>query len=54
MLAVATPIVLEDLPVYALNMSLQDIKPTEALGSEIGEYLMAFATRCKEALAVSR
>jgi DNA-binding IclR family transcriptional regulator len=49
-LAVATPIVLNSLPVYALNMSMQDIEPTEALGSEIGEYLMAFAARCKEAL----
>lgn len=49
-LAVATPIVLEGLPVYALNMSLQDIEPTEALAAEIGEYLMAFANRCKEAL----
>ena len=49
-LAVATPIVLDGLPVYALNMSVQDIEPTEALGSEIGEYLMAFAARCKEVL----
>jgi DNA-binding IclR family transcriptional regulator len=52
-LAVATPILLGGLPAYALNMSLQDIEPTEALGSEIGEYLMAFAARCKEALSVS-
>jgi hypothetical protein len=37
--------------VYALNMSMQDIEPTEALGSEIGEYLMAFAARCKDALS---
>ena len=50
-LAVATPIVLDGLPVYALNMSLQDIEPTEALGSEIGEYLMAFAARCQTALS---
>jgi hypothetical protein len=49
-LAVATPIVLDSLPVYALNMSMQDIEPTEALGSEIGEYLMAFAAKCKEVL----
>ena len=49
-LAVATPIVLDGLPVYALNMSMQDIEPTEALGSEIGEYLMAFAAKCKEVL----
>ena len=52
-LAVATPIVLEDLSVYALNMSMQDIEPTEALGAEIGKYLMAFAVRCKEALSAS-
>jgi len=49
--AVATPIVLNGLPVYALSMSLQDIEPTEALGLEIGEYLMAFAARCKDALS---
>ncbi|UGY06423.1 IclR family transcriptional regulator [Bradyrhizobium quebecense] len=53
-LAVATPIVLEGLPIYALNMSLQDIEPTEALGREIGEYLMVFAARCEETLSVSR
>ncbi|GGI29646.1 IclR family transcriptional regulator [Bradyrhizobium guangdongense] len=50
-LAVATPVVLEGLPVYALNMSVQDIEPTEALGAEIGSYLIAFAARCKGALA---
>ncbi|MGY8676639.1 hypothetical protein Q2941_02325 [Bradyrhizobium sp. UFLA05-153] len=53
-LAVAAPIVLEGWPVYVLNMSMQDIEPSDALSAEIGEYLMAFATRCKEALAVSR
>jgi len=53
-LAVAAPIVLEGQPVYALNMSTQDIEHSDALSTEIGEYLMAFATRCKEALAVSR
>jgi DNA-binding IclR family transcriptional regulator len=50
-LAVATPIVLDGLPVYALNMSMQDIEPSEALGAEIGEYLTAFAGRCKAALS---
>lgn len=53
-LAVATPIVLDGLPIYALNMSMQDIEPTEALGAEIGEYLMAFAARCKDALSGPR
>lgn len=53
-LAVATPIVLEGLPIYALNMSMQDIESTEALGAEIGKYLMEFAARCKEALSGSR
>jgi DNA-binding IclR family transcriptional regulator len=53
-LAVATPIVLDGLPVYALNMSMQDIEPSEALGVEMGEYLIAFADRCKQALAGSR
>lgn len=53
-LAVATPIVLDGWPVYALNMSMQDIEPTEALGAEIGEYLMAFAARCKDALSAPR
>lgn len=50
-LAVATPIVLDGLPVYALNMSTQDIEPTEALSAKIGDYLMVFAARCKQALA---
>ncbi|AWO93296.1 UNVERIFIED_ORG: DNA-binding IclR family transcriptional regulator [Bradyrhizobium japonicum] len=50
-LAVATPIALNDGPVYALNMSLQDVEPTPALGKEIGGYLMAFAARCKEVLS---
>ena len=50
-LAVATPIVLDGLPAYSLNMSLQDIEPTEALGREIGEYLMVFAARCKDELS---
>lgn len=53
-LAVATPIVLDGLPVYALNMSMQDIEPTEALGAQIGEYLTAFAARCKDALSGQR
>ncbi|WP_275199032.1 hypothetical protein [Bradyrhizobium sp. CSA207] len=41
---------IEGLPVYALNMSAQDIEPTDAFAEEIGEYLVAFASRCKEAL----
>lgn len=49
-LAVATPIVLEGLPVYALNMSLQDVEPTEALARELGAYLLAFAANCKQSL----
>lgn len=53
-LAVATPIVLDGLPVYALNMSMQDIEPSEALGAEIGECLMAFAARCRDALSGPR
>ncbi|WP_247507800.1 IclR family transcriptional regulator C-terminal domain-containing protein [Bradyrhizobium sp. 1] len=53
-LAVATPVVLDGLPGYALNMSLQDIKPTEALCSEIAEYLMVFAARCKDELSGPR
>lgn len=53
-LAVATPIVLGGLPVYALNMSMQDIEPTEALGREIGEHLIAFSARCKEAISGPR
>ncbi len=50
-LAVATPIMLEGLPVYALNMSVQDVEPSEVLGAELGEYLIAFAARCKEAIS---
>ncbi|MCP3440629.1 hypothetical protein NLM32_05615 [Bradyrhizobium sp. CCGUVB14] len=53
-LAVAAPIVLEGWPVYALNMSTQDIEPSVALSAEIGEYLVTFAIRCKEALALTR
>jgi DNA-binding IclR family transcriptional regulator len=53
-LAVATPIVLENLPVYVLNMSVQDIESTEGLAAQMGEHLMAFATRCKEALSDRR
>jgi DNA-binding IclR family transcriptional regulator len=53
-LAVATPMVLDGLPVYALNMSMQDIEPTDALAAEIGAYLTAFASRCKEALRASQ
>lgn len=53
-LAVATPMIFPGLPVYALNMSMQDIEPTAALAAEIGEYLMAFSARCKEALSVRR
>jgi len=49
-LAVATPIVLEGLPVYALNMSLQDVEPTEGLAREVGAYLLAFAANCKQSL----
>ena len=49
-LAVATPIVLKGLPVYALNMSLQDVEPTEALGREVGAYLLAFASNCKQSV----
>jgi len=41
-LAVATPIALDDRLVYALNMSLQDVEPTPALGKEIGGHLMDF------------
>jgi len=52
-LAVATPIVLDGLPVYALNMSVQDVRSTEALGAEIGDYLLAFAARCRDALSDS-
>lgn len=50
-LAVATPIVLDGLPVYALNMSLQNVERSEALASEMGAYLSAFAAKCKEVLA---
>ena len=49
-LAVASPIVIKGLPIYALNMSLQDIEPSDALGAEIGAYLIAFVVRCKDTL----
>ena len=50
-LAVATPIIVKGLPVYALNMSTQNVQPTQRLSAEMGSYLLAFATRCNEALA---
>ena len=50
-LAVATPIIAEGLPVYALNMSTQNVQPTARLSAEMGAYLLAFAKRCNEALA---
>ncbi|MBB4378548.1 IclR family transcriptional regulator C-terminal domain-containing protein [Bradyrhizobium sp. SBR1B] len=50
-LAVATPIVLAGLPVYALNMSLQNVERSDALAGELGAYLNAFAAKCKEVLA---
>ncbi|MBH5398758.1 helix-turn-helix domain-containing protein [Bradyrhizobium sp. CNPSo 4010] len=48
--AVATPIVIEGLPVYALNMSLQNVERSDALASELGAYLNAFAAKCREVL----
>lgn len=50
-LAVATPIIVEGLPVYALNMSTQNVQPTARLSAEMGAYLMAFAGKCNEALS---
>jgi DNA-binding IclR family transcriptional regulator len=50
-LAVATPIIVKGLPVYALNMSTQNVQPTARLSAEMGAYLLAFAKRCNEALA---
>jgi DNA-binding IclR family transcriptional regulator len=49
-LAVATPIVLEGFPVYALNMSMQDVRPSKALAVEVGEHLVAFAAKCKNSV----
>lgn len=49
-LAVATPLVVDEFPVYALNMSMQDVKPSKAFASEIGTYLVAFAIKCKHTL----
>lgn len=53
-LAVATPIVLDGLPVYALNMSMQDVRPSKALAAEIGEHLVAFAAKCEESVLSRR
>lgn len=50
-LAVATPIIVKGLPVYALNISTQNVQPTARLSAEMGAYLLAFAKRCNEALA---
>ncbi|MBR0724233.1 IclR family transcriptional regulator [Bradyrhizobium manausense] len=51
-LAVAAPLVVDGLPVYALNMSLQDVEPSDALAAELGAYLLAFASKCKAALSM--
>jgi DNA-binding IclR family transcriptional regulator len=50
-LAVATPIIVKGLPVYALNISTQNVQPTAGLSAEMGAYLLAFAQRCNAALA---
>jgi DNA-binding IclR family transcriptional regulator len=50
-LAVATPIMVKGLPVFALNMSTQNVQPTARLSAEMGSYLLAFAKRCNGALA---
>ncbi len=52
-LAVATPIILDGQPIYALNFSVQEVEPSDALADEIGAYLIAFSTKCKEALSIS-
>jgi DNA-binding IclR family transcriptional regulator len=52
-LSVAAPLIMKDLPVYALNMSVQNVDATAALAREMGTYLMAFATRCNAALTSS-
>jgi hypothetical protein len=52
-LSVAPPLIMKDLPVYALNMSVQNVDATAALAREMGTYLMAFATRCNAALTSS-
>lgn len=48
-LAVATPIILDNLPLYAMNMSVQDVEPSRSLAAEIGENLIAFSAKCKKA-----
>jgi len=49
-LSVAAPLTVRDLPVYALNMSLQNVDATAALAREMGSYLLAFVGRCNAAL----
>jgi len=49
-LSVAAPLAVRDLPVYALNMSLQNVDATAVLAREMGSYLLAFVNRCNAAL----
>lgn len=48
--SVAAPLIVRDLPVYALNMSLQNVDATPALAREMGTYLLAFVSKCNAAL----
>jgi DNA-binding IclR family transcriptional regulator len=53
-LAVATPIILGDLPAYAMNMSVQDVEPSGSLATEIGKNLVAFSAKCTRAFLCYR
>ena len=49
-LSVATPLIVQGMPVYAVNMSAQNVDPTAAFAREMGAYLLAFAANCNAAL----
>ena len=50
-LAVAAPLIIEGLPIYALNLSVQDVEPSEALAGELAAYLLPFVSKCRQELS---
>lgn len=51
--AVATPIVVPDLPPHALNISISSSEPLKHLGKMLGPWLMDLKSRCLEAIDAS-
>jgi DNA-binding IclR family transcriptional regulator len=49
-LAVATPFVVEGLPLHVINMSVQNVHSTQGLADNLGRRLLAFAGTCRDAM----